>query len=313
MSIQEVGLAGYYTVEKLNEKDEVVWSTSFKNLITDIGFNAFLTRDINLSTLAVFADTAIPNTGIATIGVSTYYTTTTIEQSSKGVNTDSQPYFFQKQTYVFNKGAISGNINRVAVLFSNSTVFSISSIKDHLGNDTTIQLHPNERLRVTYEFRVYQPKEESVIFPNVNLGDDGVTDITVRTALTSESWITNLLFKPKGIYGATGNTYSSRGSVLWNDKDVLPARSTPVNDNTAAIGRLSLENATATYGKYKEKDCMEFKLIIPFTELPDKSLKTIYFHTGMGGFQIGYGKLLTRAVNVKKMITIKLYIAVARV
>lgn len=79
-------------------------------------------------------------------------------QPSVAINSTDR-YAYVTRAYTFAIGAATGNISEIGVgtLISGPNLFSRALVKDINGSPTTITVLADEQLRITYEFRVYQP------------------------------------------------------------------------------------------------------------------------------------------------------------
>lgn len=212
-----LGLSGEYrmVVSKDPECKEIVSVNSFKNLITDNGFELIGTTSIRSdftnicsrfcvgsgSTAPAVTDTSLANL----VAVANSIPTTSVYTSYDDGYT--QTIF----SYQFGIGVAAGNLSEIGIGASASSLFSRALILDSGGNPTTITVLPNEYLTVYYTLRCAIPKTDQTFTFTADIGG-APTSVTavVRPARanssTDESWRLRTGIGQSG--GTAGAVYS---------------------------------------------------------------------------------------------------------
>lgn len=177
--------AGYFTVR--TKKPGKPWrvQAQFPNLITDWGLNRMGDQADWMQACHVGTGSATPVVGDTTLQ-SRVETTGNLISETSGVETSSPRYAWAINVYEFAEGAAAGNLTEIAVGPSSGAnyTYSRSLFKDAQGDPVTVTVTADERLQVTYEFRLYIP--ETDVTGSVDIG--GTThSYTARASRANDS------------------------------------------------------------------------------------------------------------------------------
>lgn len=212
-----------YTVEVLDENGIVKRkSAPSNNLILQTGYaNMFADTGAIMSRLWV--GTGSTPVSVTDAGLASPLTSTTSTESggSGAVDNASGFYVWGRTVYVFNTGAVVGNITEVG-LSTNSSPYIFGSralLRDSNGNPTAITVLSDEILRVTVELRWYPDTSESVSTLNLVDGSGAVVSahtITIKAGHTGS----NPYPRGHGLYRLSGSTatYSSASNLNWGSR-----------------------------------------------------------------------------------------------
>lgn len=162
--IATCGFEGWVTVELIHARTGLIKQRlHFKNLITNAALNAFgannqLSNFVRNGWLGVGTGNAAPTN--ADVGLQT---PTGVRTSSIGGGTESigwgaaNAYVFRRTVREFSEAQSNGNLTEFG-MFNNSaggTMLARQLFKDGAGNPTVVTKTSDDKLRITYEFRIY--------------------------------------------------------------------------------------------------------------------------------------------------------------
>lgn len=280
-----LGLSGEYrmVVSKDAECKEIVSVNSFKNLITDNGFELIGTTTISTnftnicarfcvgsgSTTPAVTDTSLANLVAVAISAPTTSVSTSYDDGY------TQTIF----SYQFGAGFAAGNLSEIGIGESASSLFSRALILDSGGNPTTITVLPNEYLTVYYTLRCAIPKTDQTFTFTADIGG-------TPTSVTA-------VVRPARANSSTENSWRLRtgiGQIGGNAGGVYAGSlGTPISTPSGAS--LSISQSDYTVQSYSASS-LQRKADIDFTinqaNLSGGVIKSIVHTLGPGCWQIEF-------------------------
>jgi len=156
----EFKVAGYFKIEVL-KGDEVIREIPWqRNLVLDQGLDYLGNSKDWARYCHVGTDNTTPVVGDIQLGA--FLAGRIIDSTATFSVNSTDHYIYIRPTYTFAIGATTGNISELG--FGNHAttagLFSRALIKDAGGNPTTLTILSDEKLKVYYEFRIYQPQAD---------------------------------------------------------------------------------------------------------------------------------------------------------
>lgn len=151
---------------------------------------------------------AVP--AVTDVQLQTFIAGKTNDLKTSTVVNSTDRYVYMQRAYTFDVGAATGNISEIGVgsAVSGANLFSRALVKDINGSPTTITVLADEQLRITYEFRVYQPTAD--IFAGTVSGYSIVArSANVNDLNYSSGWSMDSLF----VLGSAYYGFVSDGAV----------------------------------------------------------------------------------------------------
>lgn len=218
MNIQ-TGLEGRYRFEAFRTDEsgnEIpgsrrVLADWFKNLVTNAGLHSLCQTHTfyQLTRCRVGSGSNIPAESDVALAAQVAEVNAAGNNSiirENGVNAHSPYYGWNRFTYRFNAGTVSGNLAEVGVAFQDGTLFSRALIRGPSGDPTTISVLPDETLDVVFEVRTYAPLQDAV--RQMDIG--GVqTAVTIRAAAVNAVSASPII----GAGWSNSDTYRNRYGV----------------------------------------------------------------------------------------------------
>lgn len=128
------------------------------------------------------------------------------------------PYYSSSTyTFLFNIGAVSGNLTEVAAFTFTGGIASRALFRDEFGDPTSVTVLSDEQLRITYEMRLAIPDQDV-------LATVSGYDLTIRASNADN---TNSWFTGGQVYPRTNNATAHTGGIVAID-------STPTGGNARA-------------------------------------------------------------------------------
>jgi len=161
LKMPSVGVAGFITCEVLKDGEVVRSLPKFQNLILDQGLNYLGSGELEFL-LCCQAGTSNSTPSPSDIALGGYLNGMELDAIVYGQINTEERYMYVTGVYTSDVGDIVGNVAEIGIgtTTSGATLFSRSLVKDIGGNPTTITVLATEKLKVTYEYRVYQPETE---------------------------------------------------------------------------------------------------------------------------------------------------------
>lgn len=154
-------LAGYFTISKGSNPDDMQEICTFPNLITDAGLLRFASGNF-LDYCHIGASSVAPSVSDTTLVSKLYHSSTLLSANTGANNTDPDNRFVWKRvTMRFEPKGVSYNVAEVGFGWDTTNVFNRATIKDGNGLPTTISVLDNEYFDITYELRLYPPKDDT--------------------------------------------------------------------------------------------------------------------------------------------------------
>jgi hypothetical protein len=258
-SVSQTGLVGYFEVELIHKPTGLLkQKLRFKNLITDAGLNA-----IGNGTFGTYNETfGLDIIGSqAYVGVGSDSTTPSVTDTqlyaqvgsrtqSRGSptiamqwgNDTNYDYTWRKTTKVFFPGEATGNLTEVGIFRESSggVMFARQLFRDSFGNPTTIVKTADDELRITYEFRLYTMKTESVTTSTIKSTSTTCTTRGYDIDAASR-WVANTNDEVNGLINAIGGWGSNTGTAYQGlfSSNVMPnitASQTGTQTNASSVG-----------------------------------------------------------------------------
>lgn len=242
-------IEGRFTVELIDARTGLVKRhLEFRNLITDAGLEAIGTNA--LSTLCNYLAVGTGSTAPAvtdTALVSELFRTTNNGGFGDTGGVDTTNFFaWIRRTRQFNEAEANGNLTELGFFrdATGGTMFNRQLFRDSNGVATTITKTSFDKLRVTYEWRLYADTTKPVQTINVT----GVGNVDVTTSVvnfTTYGWFYNMASQPLAIYfgGHQGDNYTFGKYFGFQESNTVPANNTtgmnPTWDQVAGTARPS--------------------------------------------------------------------------
>ncbi len=203
--------SGHFTIEKIDSENNVIERYNKPNLITDNGLLELSKSGFVDCYVGLFTDaTPVTSTKLTAptnrLVSGNMYSYGTVTNELHPISKE----FTVTHTFesLITNGTAAKNYNRIGVI-KNNTLVAISTIVNDRGEEVTISLNANDRIRVIYVFKLTVPTAD-VVFNNVDLGKLGTTNVTIRpTNLDSP----NTEFKNRGLIIQNSSMYISNGNL----------------------------------------------------------------------------------------------------
>lgn len=197
IKIPRIGFRGLYKLQVRRHGKVIEEREWFDNLITDAGLESLGEAKAPFRYCMVGTGNTAPANGNTTLQaqVASLDYVSSSGTSSGGVVTSGTRYGWERRTFPFAQGAVTGNIAEVGVGWSTTLVFSRSLVSP------AITLLSIDQLTVTYEIRMYVPIEGTADVTGSVTIDSTTHTYTIRPLyadssarmLTNYGWQPNLL------------------------------------------------------------------------------------------------------------------------
>lgn len=197
MKLPRIGFRGLYRATVRRHGKVIATREWFDNLITDAGLESLGEAKASFRYCMVGTGNTAPANGNTTLQaqVASLDYVSASGTSSGGVVTSGTRYGWERRTFPFAQGAVTGNIAEVGIGWSTTAVFSRSLVSP------AITLLSIDQLTITYEIRMYVPIEGTADVTGSVVIDGTTYNYTVRPLYADSSarmqtnygWQPNLL------------------------------------------------------------------------------------------------------------------------
>lgn len=221
----QVGLRGRFTVQLEHARTGLIKRRlEFDNLIVDSGLDYLIGDDSGSSSYAdaiarcaVSTDNTPPDEKDTSLPGQVASTTRT---HSVGSGRTSAPSYtvWREREYLFELNEANGNLAKVAIQFTNGTLWAVQLFRDEQGNPTVISKTAEDKLRITYRLEA-QPlldtQHYTISVPSSRNPSGVQTDVSTRpVALThNASWLDGNLSLGRWTYSVNPNSVLGGGSA----------------------------------------------------------------------------------------------------
>lgn len=161
--LNNVNLTGQYTLEvRKVDTDELSTSTTFDNLILNIGYDWQINRESSRYSAypfeSCFIGTGNTPPAVTQVGLDKMVTKTPLLETTISSELNANVEFKQLMSYTFKAGTVTGNFTEIGV-GNNQGLFSRALITDNNGTPTAITILADEYLKVVYSLTLRVSKD----------------------------------------------------------------------------------------------------------------------------------------------------------
>jgi len=296
---------GFVKLELLKDS-KIVRSLEFKNMILNSGLkqiaseanlNPFRYCIVGTGNSAESAEQTALDAKIASIYAAGLWDIT------NGRSSINQTEHYTALTVIYTSaiGAVVGNISEIGISNDNvgNNLLSRTRVKDSFGNPTSIPVAADEQLKVTYEFRLYQPLADFV-----NVGVNGY-NVTIRSAKINSLGYNDWGF---GSYSEVGQSFgfanvNSQTYYMQYSGDIGAVDANPAGTSTYGMSDFSCT--------YVSDGVADLKFTIPTTagNFTPAGVRSIAFAAGPARFQAQFDPAIPKTADDRVILDFRIQIS----